>query len=97
MVGTVAEFHLLEVFFKRQELFILTVAGIIAMDALQKGSELQVILTILIPKDVAPGKGGLCEIVDKLFLVERKLVETGHRVTEHLHIGETVNYRSRRV
>ncbi len=97
MIYTVAEFNLLQIFLKSQKLLVFTGSFIVLIDTFEHLPKGKVIFPVLIPKDIAAGKGRLCEIIHKFFLVERQFLKTGHRVAQHLYVGKTVNHRSRRI
>ena len=97
VVGTVAEFHLLEVSLEGEEVSLLAVAAVVFVDSLEELAQLQVVASVLVPKYVAAAQGCLGEVIYEFFLVEGEVGETGHGIAEHFYVGEAVYYVARGV
>ena len=91
MVDSVAKPHLLQIFLEGLEVRRIAVPLVVGEDILQKFADLKVVSAVLVPDDVASGLGGLRQVVDHFFLVERETVELGHFVAEHLDVGKPVD------
>ena len=91
VVDAVAEPHLLQVQLQALEVGTRAVAGVAGVDLFQHLAHVQVVLAILVEKDVAALQGGLLKVINQLFLFQGQLVEPRHLVTKNLDVGKAVN------
>ena len=64
------------------------VALVAGVDGFEHAADAQVVAPVLVEEDVAPLQGGFGKVIDKGFLTEAQVVETGHLVAEHLDVGK---------
>lgn len=91
MIDTVAEFNLFQISHEGLEFFRIAVTVIIGVDGFEQLTQGKIVFAVLIPQDVAALDGGFCQEVDKLLLIERQILESGHHITKNLDVSEAVN------
>ena len=69
MVYSVTEPYLFEVFLEGEEILVFAVSFVGCVDCFENGTQHEVGLAVLIPKDVASVEGCLYQIVHEQFLV----------------------------
>ena len=90
MVDTVSKPELLEVLLEGYKLLALTNIQC-GVDALQGAADSEVVLEVLIPENITTTLCCLREVVDKLLLLKRKLLEAGNLVAQYLDVVETID------
>ena len=68
----------------------LLASSIVAIDCLQGLADAQVVLSLLVERDVTSHQRSHCQAIDIQFLVERQFVKTLQFVTKHLDVGEAL-------
>ena len=91
VVDAVGEPDPLGILEQRPVIVAVPVALVAGDDGGQGPADAQVVLVILVPDDVPTGQRGLRKEVGQLLLLQRHLGEAGHPITQHLHIGESVD------
>ena len=91
VVDAVGEPHFFEVFFERFPLVGRAVSFIIKVERFERAPDRQVGRAVLVEEDVATALGRFGQVVDQLFLFERKPFESGHFVADDLDVVEPVD------
>ena len=91
VMDAVGKLDLFEILLESLVVGAVAVAGEIGIDTFEHLTDLEVILVVLIPEDVAAPESGFGKIIDQTFLIERKAVEVGHFVAQNLDVGEAVD------
>ena len=63
---------------------------VMAIDCLQGFANAQVVLSLLVERDVTSHQGSLCQAVNIQFLIERQCIESLQLVTQHLDVGKAL-------
>ena len=61
-----------------------------AIDCLQGFANAQVVLSLLVERDVTSHQGSLCQAVNIQFLIERQCIESLQLITQHLDVGKAL-------
>ncbi len=91
VVNAIAEPYLFEIFLKSLEVFGITVSIVAGIDLFKEATELEIILAILIPDDVASHLRSLRQIVKHLFLIKRETGIFRHFIAEHFDVGKAIH------
>ena len=63
---------------------------VMAIDCLQGFANAQVVLSLLVERDITSHQGSLCQAVNIQFLIERQSIESLQLVTQHLDVGKAL-------
>jgi len=82
--------HTLQIDHESLKLLTLSVTLIMQEDSLQSLSNAQIVLALLIERDVASHQGSFRKTVNIHFLVERQVLKSLQLIAEHLDVGKSL-------
>ena len=91
MMNTAAEEDSLRVDCKVLEIFAVPVAFIVFENILKNLSHCEIIFAVLIPVDIPAEFCSFAEVIEVLFLFERKVIPSGDLITHDFNVSEFID------